>query len=221
MKRVITLVVACTVATLAVAGVALASVPNYRDDFNRFNEARWDKGNHRLGRSHLDPANVNVVKGELRLRLPANTTNGGELVSDELHGYGSYTARIKVPRAPSSITGFFLYAAPDLASEVDIEIFNDRSRRVMFTSYKDGNKVTDTIRLPFYPTRGFHNYRFDYSPRAIKFYVDGKLKKRMFRNVPDEPMHLLTNAWYPDWLSGKTFNKTKGVRVEWIRHIQL
>lgn len=220
MKRVITLVVACAVATLAVAGVALASVPNYRDDFNRFNEARWDKGNHRLGRSYLDPSNVNVVKGELRLRLPANTTNGGELVSDELHGYGSYTARIKVPRAPSSITGFFLYAAPDRASEVDIEIFNDRSRRVMFTSYKDGNKVTDTIRLPFYPTRGFHNYRFDYSPRAIKFYVDGKLKKRMFRNVPDEPMHLLTNAWYPDWLSGKTFNKTKGVRVEWIRHIQ-
>lgn len=40
MKRVITLVVACAVATLAVAGVALASVPNYRDDFNRFNEAR-------------------------------------------------------------------------------------------------------------------------------------------------------------------------------------
>lgn len=220
MKRVVPLIVACTVATLAVAGVVVASVPNYRDDFNRFNEARWHKGDHSLRRGYLDPSNVNVVKGELRLRLPANTTNGGELASDELHGYGSYTARIKVPRAPSSITGFFLYRAPDRASEIDIEIFNDRSRRVIFTSYKNGNKLTETKRLPFYPTRGFHNYRFDYSPRYIKFYVDGKLKKRMFRNVPDEPMYLLTNAWYPEWLSGKTFSKTKGVRIEWIRHIR-
>jgi beta-glucanase (GH16 family) len=220
MKRAITLIVACMAATIAMAGVAVASAPSYRDDFRSFNEDRWYKGDHKLGRSNLEPSNVNVVKGELRLRLPANTTNGGELVSNELHGYGSYAARIKVPRAPSSITGFFLYRAPDRESEIDIEIFNDRSRRVMFTSYKDGKKVTDTVRLPFYPTRGFHNYRFDHSPRAIKFYVDGKLRKRIFRNVPNERMYLLTNAWYPRWLPGHTFNKTKGVRIEWIRHIQ-
>lgn len=85
-------------ATLAVAGVTLASVSNYRDDFNRFNEARWDKEDHRLGRSYLAPCNVNVVKGELR--LPDNATNGGELVPDELHGYGSYAVRIKVPGSP-------------------------------------------------------------------------------------------------------------------------
>lgn len=111
--------------------------------------------------------------------------SGGGLVSDELHGYGSYTTRVKVPRAPSSITGFFLYHPPDLASEIDIEIFNDQSRKIMFTSYKNGNKLTETKRLPSHPTRGFHNYRFDYTPRYIEFYVDGRLMKKMSRNVPN------------------------------------
>lgn len=211
------MLLACAMATLLTAGVAVASAPTYRDDFDRLLESRWNKGDHRLGRSYLDPSNVRVVKGELR--LPANTTNGGELYSDELHGYGSYTTRAKVPSAPSSITGFFLYSPPDFESEVDIEIFNDRSRRIIFTSYKNDNKVTETKRLPFHPTRGFHNYRFDYTPRAIKFYVDGRLMKRITRNVPDEAMRLYTNAWYPAWLSGRTFKKTKGVRIEWIRHV--
>lgn len=68
--------------------------------------------------------------------------------------------------------------------------------------------------------RGFLNCRFDYSPKAIKLCVDGKLKKPMFRNVPDEPMYLFANAWHPNWLPGKTSKKNKAVRVEWTRHIQ-
>jgi beta-glucanase (GH16 family) len=65
--------------------------------------------------------------------------NGGEIMSKDLYGEGSYSARMKLPNAPSSITGFFLYQAPDYASEIDIEIYNDTSRRVMFSTYSGGS----------------------------------------------------------------------------------
>lgn len=71
MERVLTLLLDCTMVTLLTVSVAVASAPPYRDDFNRFDEFRWDRGDHYLGRSYLALANVNVGKGEIRLGLPA------------------------------------------------------------------------------------------------------------------------------------------------------
>jgi endo-1,3-1,4-beta-glycanase ExoK len=91
----------------------------------------------------------------LRIKLPARTLEGGEVLTNELHG--SYGARMKLPNAPGSITGFFLYKAPDYESEIDIEIYNDSNRRIMFTTYAGGTQThTKTVSLPFDPTAGFH-----------------------------------------------------------------
>ena len=57
--------------------------------------------------------------------------------------------------------------------------------------------------LPFDPTSGFHDYRFDYASNSVSFYADGKLMKRWKGGVPKNPMHLYVNAWYPTWLEGK------------------
>ena len=53
-----------------------------------------------LGRSYLDPANVDVDGENLRIKLPARTTNGGEICTRNLYGYGSYSARMKPPTPP-------------------------------------------------------------------------------------------------------------------------
>ena len=55
--------------------------------------------------------------------------------------YGSYRARIQVADAPSSITGFFLYAPPDSESEIDVELFNDPQGEVMFTTDAGGGQT--------------------------------------------------------------------------------
>ena len=52
---------------------------------------------------------------------------------------------MKLPHAPTSITGFFLYRAPDLEREIDIEVFNDPTGRVMFTTYS-GGRQTHTVK---------------------------------------------------------------------------
>lgn len=208
----------CGLYVALLGGLSCAGASGFSEDFRSFDESRWSKGDHHLGRSHLDPRNVDVARGSLLLKLPASTMEGAEVHSGELYGHGTYEARIKVPNAPSSITGFFLYHPPDLASEVDIEIFNDRSRRVMFTYYSGGTEVSETTRLPFDPTRGFHDYRFDYGPDELSFYVDGELMQTLHGEMPDGPMRLYVNAWYPNWLAGEPTEGDRYVYVDRIRH---
>jgi beta-glucanase (GH16 family) len=221
LRRILLVLLASIIGATMMAGAAQAGVLDFSDDFDTFDETRWSKGNHDLGRSKLDPANVSVSEGNLGIKLPARTTNGGEISSDALYGHGSYTARIKVPNAPSSITGFFLYEAPDYASEIDIEVFNDTSRKIMFSTYAGGKQThTQTMTLPFDATAGFHNYRFDHAPGSIKFYADGVLMKEWTDGLPQTSMRLYANAWFPTWLDGRKSPKDKYVLVDSIQHLQ-
>ena len=49
----------------------------------------------------------------------------------------------------------------------------------MFSTYAGGKQThTPTMTLPFDPTSGFHDYRFDYASNSVSFYADGKLMKQ-------------------------------------------
>ena len=109
--------------------------------------------------------------------------------SAELYKYGSYRARIKVPDAPPSITGFFLYKEPDFEKEIDVEILNDSSGRIMFTTYAGGRKTNNVEKdLSFDPTMDFHEYRFDFYPDRAEFFVDGELMHRFTEGLPENPV---------------------------------
>jgi beta-glucanase (GH16 family) len=154
---------------------------------------------HLLGRSHLDPANVS---GAYDLAIPAGTTDGAEIKSTAQFRSGTVSTRLKVANAPSSITGFFLYAPPDLASEIDIEIYNDPSGTVMYSTYAGGRQThTVTQNLGFDPTAAFHAYAISWANGQAQFTVDGKLV-RTFKNAPKLAMNLYVNAWFPSWLGG-------------------
>lgn len=190
---------------------------------------RWEVVDRGLGRGRLDPDNVAVTgDGRLRITSPADTLDGGAVRSEKLYRYGTYRARMKTPEAPSSITAFFLYAAPDYEKEIDIEIYNDGSRRVMFSVYSptygpDGNLVkeptrTETKELPFDPSAGFHEYRFDFYPQEVIFYVDGEPMQSWSEGLPGEPMNVWVNTWFPDWLSGSKPARDRYTYVDWIEH---
>ena len=197
-------------------------VIDFREDFDSLNRDRWSvtsKIDKKLGRSHLEPENVSLQEGDLQLKLPAGTLNGGEIASKELYKYGSYRARIKVPDARSSITGFFLYEEPDFEKEIDVEIFNDSSGRIMFTTYAGGEETNNVRKkLPFDPTKDFHEYRFDFYPDNAEFYVDGELLHRFEKGLPEKAMRLYVNAWFPTWLPGQRPEMDRHVYVDWIEH---
>jgi beta-glucanase (GH16 family) len=196
-------------------------VSGTREDFasTELDPARWKATTRELGRSNLEPENVSIDDSQLRLTLPAETLDGGEIESKGPFGPGFYAARIKVPDAPSSITGFFLYEPPDFESEIDVEIYNDSSRRVQFTTYADGKQThTETTKLPFDPTQDFHDYAFSYDEDSITFLVDGEPIKELEGGLPDKPMKLYVNAWFPQWLSGEEPDSDRYVYVDWIGH---
>uniref|UniRef100_UPI001BD3CE4B glycoside hydrolase family 16 protein n=2 Tax=Methanomethylovorans sp. TaxID=2758717 RepID=UPI001BD3CE4B len=162
---------------------------HFVDDFTSFDINQWSKSSFKMERSFFDPTNVDVKDGNLRIKLPANTLNGGEIESKSLYKYGTYRARMKLPNAPSSITGFFLYMDPDFYSEIDIEVYNDKSGKIEFTTYSEGKKQNfATKSLGFDPTADFHEYRFDFYPGNLSFYVDGKLLQRWTDGMPRNSM---------------------------------
>jgi beta-glucanase (GH16 family) len=209
--------------TIFLAGTTWAQDMRFSDDFTYFDTTRWSEGDHMLGRSYLDPANVSVDGQNLRITLPARSLEGGEILTNGLQGYGYYSARMRVPNAPSSITGFFLYKAPDYESEIDIEVFNDSTRRVMFTTYAGGTQThTVTRTLPFEPTTGFHEYAFDYArdplsgEASVTFYADGQEMMSWDTGVPRTSMHLMLNSWFPRWLDGRKLKKNTHTYVDRI-----
>lgn len=192
---------------------------NFFDNFASFDTNRWSKDSHNLGRSYLDPNNIDVSNGNLRIKIPANTLNGGEIESKNFYKYGTYRARMQLPNAPSSITGLFLYRSPDYYNEMDIEIYNDHNGNIMFTTYAGGRKThTVTKNLGFDPTVGFHEYRFDFYPSGMSFYVDGKLLQSWNDGLTTNSMKLMVNTWFPNWLPGTKPTSTKYTLVDWIQH---
>jgi endo-1,3-1,4-beta-glycanase ExoK len=203
--------------SVLVSVAAAARSDGFRDDFATLDVQRWVTITRPFGHGAVDAANVAVTGGMLGVKLPAGRLDGGELRTTSLYRFGSFRARMKVADAPSSLTAFFLYKAPDYQSELDIEIFNDTTRRVMFTTYSGGaqtNTVTRT--LPFDPTTGFHEYAIEYDTSSVRFLVDGAPMQSWSKGVTRSAMYLYVNAWFPSWLAGERPATDRFTLVDWI-----
>ncbi|MEO1816761.1 MAG: glycoside hydrolase family 16 protein [Acetobacterium sp.] len=192
----------------------------HQEEFDVLDESIWSVSDKNLGRTLLSSENVEVKDGYLNISIPANTLQGGELVKQQAVTYGSYETLMKLPEAPSSITGFFLYAPPDYFYEIDIEIYNSREGKLLLTTYADGAVQNEYVgKLGFDPTADFHNYRFDYTVDRIAFYVDSKFILEWDEGFPDQqPMQLMVNTWFPNWLEGTPASSDQVLLVDWIRY---
>ncbi|MBV9772906.1 MAG: glycoside hydrolase family 16 protein [Gemmatimonadetes bacterium] len=190
------------------------------DDFDLLDPARWLPGDHALGRGRLAPANVSAAGGAAVLTLPAGRYDGAEIRSAARHGYGSYLARLRTPLAPGSISAFFLYQGVEGGNdEVDVEIHNDGSRRVIFTTWVAGKQTNSVTRtLPFDPAATFHDYRIEYQAGKVRFLVDGALMQQWTSKLPKNAMYVMTNAWWPIWLSGAPATADVSLRVDRIEY---
>ena len=190
-----------------------------KDDFQNLDDSLWMKREFVLGRSKLQSENVYINNDKLLIRLPGLTVNGGEIQSRGEMGFGSYEIRMKLPNAPSSITGFFLYKEPDFFHEIDIEIYNEQKAYILFTTYADGDVRNEYKEyLDFDPSEDFHNYRFDYYPNKVSFYVNNEHQISWTEGFSVEPMRLILNTWYPKWLDGIEPMEDKYLVVDWIRY---
>lgn len=191
---------------------------NINEDFQTLDRTIWHSRQGRLGRTKLKDEHVTLVDNILTITHPAGTLEGGEIQTIDLQHYGSYEISMKLPNAPSSITGFFLYSPPDFYHEIDIEVFNQPDSEIWFTSYIDGAVHHETkTALDFDPTANFHKYRIDYYPHEVRFYIDGVAVKTWEDGFSQKPMHLMVNSWFPEWLPGTEPKNNETLQIDWIR----
>ena len=205
--------VAGVAAVLAVSSVRGATV---REPLVPFDTDRWERGDHPLGRGSVRAANTAPAGRVLSLRLEPRDHEGAEIVSRERFGDGTFRARLRLPEAPGSLTGFFLYEPPDLASEIDVEVPNSREGRVLFTIYHDGRERHHERRLGFDPTAAAHEYGFHRDGERVRFVVDGRILHEFSGPLPRAPMRLHLNTWWPRWLEGRRDAPPSHVLVEWV-----
>jgi beta-glucanase (GH16 family) len=72
--------------------------------------------------------------------------------------------------------------------------------------------------LPFEPAAGFHDYRIDHARDALRFFVDGVEIARFSTSLPGARMHVMANAWWPEWLEGGPHAGGSDAVIEWIRY---
>ena len=199
---------------------AAAAATDVTEDFDLLDPALWLRGDHVLGRGRLRPENVAAPGGVLTLTLPAGTRDGAEVQSVARHGFGSYAARMRTQHAPGSISAFFLYQGVARRNdELDVELFNDGSRRVMFTVWVAGKQTwSATHVLPFDPAADFHEYRIDYAAGRVRFGVDGVPMQEWTARVPRNAMFVMANTWWPVWLDGEVPPADAPLLVDRIRY---
>lgn len=186
---------------------ALTAAVVLDDPFDAFDAARWTARQHPLGRGDFWARNVvhDPAIGVLRLVHPAGTLDGGEIASVARYAFGRFEARLRTPRAPGTISALFLYEGGVRSDEIDIEIVNDGTRRVLFTTWIDERQTMSVTRtLPFDPADGFHDYRIEWERGVVRFAVDGVTMHEWAsrKGVPTSRMHLFANSWWPVWIGG-------------------
>ncbi|XP_014553161.1 glycoside hydrolase family 16 protein [Bipolaris victoriae FI3] len=144
--------------------------------------------------------------------------SGAEIVSirnDSL--LGSFRVGMKLSNSSGTCGAFFFYH--NNSQEIDMEFlshqFNESQGAVNLVlqspqSVSNGFAAQGTNgfvvkQLPFRPDEKFHEYRFDWTPGSVEFFVDGQLLHRMTENVPQEGGSIFFNHWSngdPSWSAG-------------------
>lgn len=197
---------------------------NFIDDFNSFDNSRWIISNKLTpGFGRFNTSNIIVEGGILSVKFPKLTKDGGEIKTNApaKYKYGSYRASIKTPLLlPGTYTTFFMYESTNL-DEIDIEIWNDGTGRVDFNTWVKGvQKFSSQITLAFNPGAQFHEYRIDYYPNEVSFWIDNvKLRSTTdISQIPTTMSNIYLSGWWPKWMTGDVATTDNFAQYEWIKH---
>ncbi|KAK6524693.1 hypothetical protein TWF281_011594 [Arthrobotrys megalospora] len=135
--------------------------------------------------------------------------------------YGSFRFNVKVSSVAGACSGLFFYK--DDNHEIDIEILTSHIRNS--TTQRDGvpkpgvqltvqpltkNQVLTNYKVvpfdgKFDPTKGYHEYRFDWLKTGVKYSVDGSSYGTYTRFIPKTAGQIIINNWSngnPYWSAG-------------------
>ncbi|MCF3931927.1 family 16 glycosylhydrolase [Acuticoccus sp. M5D2P5] len=199
--------------SLVLAGPAVAG-DAFIDRFDRLDGQRWTISNGWTNGAHMgciwQRDEVSVGNGALYLRLtktPTETDKGetrdyacAEIQSRETYGFGLYEARIKAARGSGLVSAFFTYTGPHLGDphdEIDVEILGrsmDEFDSNHFVAGKDQGAVKIPLAAP--ADRSIIDYAFEWTPDALRWYVNGTLVREVTEGpMPEADQKIFFSIW--------------------------
>ena len=140
---------------------------------------------------------------------PGETTTGAEIYTRKTDFlYGSYRFLAKSSAEPGTVVGFFYYK--DDQNEIDIEFLSKDPYIVYYTIHENigpNTHQTHSVTEPL--SDAFHEYRFDWSPEKVDYYIDGQYITSLDSEIPNQPGTILLNHWTlssPAWGGGPPVN---------------
>ena len=154
--------------------------------------------------SPIDPGNQFLGTDLLTKR---NFARAGGLV---------FEARLRLkPSVPGGLVGgFFVFDVPretppgtPVRDEIDWELISNQTTGAAtndpYSNFWNDGPFDDGGSGQFHDVAGldltqFQDYRVEWTPQNIKWFVNGALVRTQSSNVPDDPMRLHFNLWAPD-----------------------
>jgi beta-glucanase (GH16 family) len=185
---------------------------------NIFDNPKWQISTWGNANRTHSPDNLWVANGVLAMKVTGGTpkgqtTTGAEFSSTKTFLYGSFRTTARTSTEPGTVNSPLFYYLSD-TSEIDVEILSQDNpqRLVNYTIHENnmGPLTHQVYKAAFDPSADFHEYRFDWSPAGVTYYIDGKpTGVTLTGNVPYRAGRLMVNHWTlsdPGWGGGPPLN---------------
>jgi len=211
---------ACLCLLLSLPGTAAQKdYPYFREDFSskRLSVFRWGVPTFEIFNIKGDPDMVSNSNGINYLRLGHSESRiypSGFIYTKERFSYGSFSARIKISGPAGAVGSFF--ACTEITKiftdgthdEIDFEFITAMPNSVLMTTWSfatgmEGSEQTPTHNSflwedPSFDIRQWHDYRFDWYPGKVDFYIDGIKRWTSVRAIPKRELQIALNIYTID-----------------------
>jgi len=192
---------------------------SFREDFSseRLSVFRWGMPTFTMYNFRGDPDMVSNISGINYLRLGRSESDiypSGFIYTKEHFTYGSYSARMKISGAPGAVASFFTCSeitnvfSDGTHDEIDFEFITAKPHAVLFTTWymatgMEGGEQTPTHNSfiwedPSFDIRMWHDYRFDWYPDRVDFYIDGIKRWTSTKAIPRRDMQIALHNYTID-----------------------
>lgn len=153
----------------------------------------------------------------------------GEIRTKTAYSYGTYEARIKTVAGTGLNTAFFTYVgypSKTIHDEIDFEFLGKEPTMVELNYWVDGkpDPSKTKIKLGFDASKGFHDYKFVWTPTKISWFVDGKLvhETKDGAVMPTHPQNLFMSLWtssksISQWMGTFAYKSPVSAEFEWVK----
>jgi endo-1,3-1,4-beta-glycanase ExoK len=216
--------------------VAADVVPAWRATFGALDPVQWETQLYTFPANgcNMTADSVTTVAGQLALSVNMNSApsqarpkgcNAGEVGSRRFFTHGLFTVRMAAPAVPGGVSAFFLMNQwrPDNweHKEIDIEFLGRDATALQLTTHdfqnggRDWKSAATTVKLKFDYSAAAHDYAILWTPRFVRWYVDGRLLHEETKYVPNEPLQIRMNIYLGDlvepgivdWLGARDLRK--------------